>query len=258
MREVYPSLELASHRTKVLRTPPRFRGLRFQVTCLYIPWFKPVSEWEDLQYDDVPPVRTVATLLDIINCPGKDGTTVVNTIEKQLRRLGLTKLDIFVGCGDGGGENEGGTNGVHVQFEREDGTYVRHRCFGHFSWRSSDAIIRASGDDDALSQLNRYFKEGITWFRMKAIAVQPIDAGGANLMAENSICFAIPHQSGVRVTLAGSSRYGHSGCRQSMRIPEIIANTNTNTRTQTETQPQPELQALFGFHAWPPLSRQFG
>ena len=49
---------------------PRFAGYRFQVSYVYIPWTKDVSEWErSLEV----PVSVDRVLLDFIHCPGKDG-----------------------------------------------------------------------------------------------------------------------------------------------------------------------------------------
>ena len=69
-------------------SPPsavRFKGLRFQVTMIYVPRFPPLDAWEGVW---TPPVFTEALLADVCHCPGKTGAEVLAVLDKQLRRLG--------------------------------------------------------------------------------------------------------------------------------------------------------------------------
>jgi hypothetical protein len=170
-------------------SPPagsRFSGYRFQVTYLYVPWVADPSTWDRC---DRPPIKVEPYLLDVCHCPGKDGSTVMGVITKQLSRVGLSILDIASGCGDGGGENEG-VQGVHRTLELAQPSYIRRRCLGHISWRVADAGIDFMGtlSKDVLA-LNTYLHEGITWRRLQSIATQPLAAGGLALMRESSETF---------------------------------------------------------------------
>ena len=102
---------------------PRFRGLRFQITCLYLGFIPHVREWAR---STSPPIQCIAMLADIQHCPGKKGTDVSRVIEKQLNRVGLNCYDVVAGTGGGGGENEG-SSGIHSHFEGLSPGYVRHR-----------------------------------------------------------------------------------------------------------------------------------
>ena len=163
---------------------PRFAGLRFQITMLYLPFFEDLERWEDF---DEPPVRTRAFLADICHCPGKRGEDVIHVIDKQLGRLGLNRADIVGGTGDGGGENEGKA-GVHKALEDANPSYVRRRCLPHAAWRCADAAIDAAGTDlvTKYKALASYFTEGITWRRLRTIATSSIQAGGLGLMQDMS------------------------------------------------------------------------
>ena len=116
---------------------PRFGGLRFQITILYVGTYKSLADWEVL--DDPPTTRT-SVLGDIMHCSGKKGKDVWGVLEKQLLRLGLSTHDVVAGVGDGGGENEGET-GIHHAFEEESSGYVRRRCLPHIAWRAADQAI---------------------------------------------------------------------------------------------------------------------
>ena len=122
---------------------PRFRGLRFQITVMYLGSMPPVVEWES---SASPPLQCISMLADIMHCPGKKGTDVSQVLEKQLGRIGLNCYDVVSGTGDGGGENEGHT-GIHSHFENLSPGYVRRRCLPHIAWRTADQAIRASGLD---------------------------------------------------------------------------------------------------------------
>ena len=102
---------------------PRYRGLRFQITVLFVGSFKPLELWES---STVPPIHRQPVLADIMHCPGKKGTDVSQVLEKQLARIGLTCFDVVSGTGDGGGENEG-QSGIHSHFENLCPGCVRHR-----------------------------------------------------------------------------------------------------------------------------------
>ena len=117
---------------------PRFTGFRFQVSHIYIPFIPPVCSWGDSKYDRSPPLQREQHLLDIVNCPGKDGGSVLKTIDKQLLRIGCTRADILSGTGDGGGENEG-VAGIHAMLEADNPSYVRRRCLSHIAWRVADS-----------------------------------------------------------------------------------------------------------------------
>ena len=79
---------------------PRFGGLRFQITLLYVGTYKSLAEWELL---DDPPITRTSVLGDIMHCAGKKGKDVWGIPEKQLLRLGLSTHDVVAGVGDGGG-----------------------------------------------------------------------------------------------------------------------------------------------------------
>ena len=102
---------------------PRFRGLRFQITALYLGFFDPLQQWEA---SSEPPIRCTSMLADICHCPGKKGIDVSRVLEKQLSRVGLNCYDVVAGTGDGGWENEGSA-GIHSHFEHLSPGYVRHR-----------------------------------------------------------------------------------------------------------------------------------
>ena len=102
---------------------PRFRGLRFQITVLYLGIFAPLSTWET---SDDPPLRRESMLGDICHCHGKKGDDVARIVEKHSGRWDLNCYDAVAGTGDGGGENEG-SSGVHVFFERFNTGYVRKK-----------------------------------------------------------------------------------------------------------------------------------
>ena len=151
---------------------PRFRGLRFQVTALYFGTFLDLSVW---QQSPEPQILATSILCDICHSPGKKGVDVQRILEKQLGRLGLNCYDVCSGTGDGGGENEG-QHGVHAYFENLSPGYVRRRCLSHIAWRTCDVAIRVS----SLSYKNlvSYLTDGITWFRLRQIAITPRDLGG--------------------------------------------------------------------------------
>ena len=159
---------------------PRFRGLRFQITVMYLGILPPVVEWES---SASPPLQCISMLADIMHCPGKKGTDVSQVLEKQLGRIGLNCYDVVSGTGDGGGENEGHT-GIHSHFENLSPGYVRRRCLPHIAWRTADQAIRASGLD--YKALCSYLCEGITWTRLREIAVRAPRDGGLGMFADGS------------------------------------------------------------------------
>ena len=159
---------------------PRFRGLRFQITVMYIGAFDTLDSWERAAG---PPMSPTTMLADIAHCPGKTGTDVSRVLEKQLARVGLNPFDVVGAVGDGGGENEGG-NGIHSYFEALSPGYVRRRCLPHMAWRTGDMAIRESGLD--YRALAAYFVDGITWARLRAIATKSVDDGGLNLFRDGS------------------------------------------------------------------------
>ncbi len=63
---------------------------------LYIPWVLDVHLWEGC---DEPPVSVEPLLLDLCQCPSKDGNTVTGVVQKQLQRVGLFSFDVVSGTG---------------------------------------------------------------------------------------------------------------------------------------------------------------
>ena len=112
---------------------PRFRGFRFQVTYVYVPYIPAPSTWMRPEYIQKRPIENEEYLMDIMHCPGKDGRTTYDVISRQMGRIGLTPWDIVSGTGDGGGENEG-KEGVHRIYEESGAGYVRKRCHGHLGY----------------------------------------------------------------------------------------------------------------------------
>ena len=159
---------------------PRFRGLRFQITVLYLGTFAPLSAWNDSLH---PPITRTSMLADIVHCPGKKGLDVSRALEKQLARVGLSLFDVVSCTGDGGGENEG-KDGVHAFFENLCPGYVRRRCLPHIAWRTSDMAINASSLD--YRSLAAYLVDGVTWSRLRNLAVKTQAAGGLGLFKDGS------------------------------------------------------------------------
>ena len=169
---------------------PRFAGLRFQITFVYIPFFAPIATWETEAFAQAPPLRTERHLLDIVHCPGKDGATVMRALDKQLSRIQCSRHDLVSGTGDGGGENEG-SGGVHSLIEAESSGYIRRRCLGHLAWRVADAGIAEMGPSHKdMPKLSSYLRDGVTWRRLQALATQPPASGGLGIMTETSREFA--------------------------------------------------------------------
>jgi hypothetical protein len=166
---------------------PRYCGLRFQITYVYILHYEPVATWELNIYDSQYPFRRERLMCDIVHAPGKTGPETLKVLEKQWLAKGLSRADCVNGVGDGGGENEG-TQGVHSLMELANPGYVRRRCFGHLPWRVTDAGLNAMGQQHkSLQLLNTYLRDGTTWSRLKAIAVSPVAAGGLALVIDGSM-----------------------------------------------------------------------
>jgi hypothetical protein len=159
---------------------PRFSGLRFQITVVYCGSFAPLADWES--FSD-PPIIVHSLLGDIMHCPGKKGVDVSRIIEKQLTRVGLNSFDVVSCTGDGGGENEGLT-GVHAYFENLCPGYVRRRCLPHIAWRTMDMAMQSSGLD--YKKLAAYLVEGVTWSRLREIAIKDPRHGGLKLLKDGS------------------------------------------------------------------------
>ena len=159
---------------------PRFRGWRFQISIMYLGFFPSVSTWDS---SPTPPIQCLSMLADIMHCPGKKGTDVSRVLERQLSRVGVSIFDVVSGTGDGGGENEG-SSGIHAYFEHLSPGYVRRRCLPHIAWRTGDMAIRASNLD--YRSLCSYLTDGVTWSRLRALAVQPEDEGGLGLFQDGS------------------------------------------------------------------------
>ena len=91
------------------------------------------------------------------------------------------------GTGDGGGENEGYIEGVHRHMEEVQPSYVRRRCLNHLAWTVAKAGLKeVEALSDAATGICTYLSQGITWFSLKALAVQPIVEGGLGLLREGS------------------------------------------------------------------------
>ena len=160
---------------------PRYGGYRFQITCVYVPRLEPQETWESF---DKPPISSCCLLADICHAPGKDGATVSRVIDKQIARFGCSRYDCVSGTGDGGGENEGQTSGVHHNMEGSVPGYVRRRCLGHISWTVTKAVTEELKDHDLTKRLCVYFGEGGTWRRLQILATTPVLEGGLGLMEE--------------------------------------------------------------------------
>ena len=122
---------------------PRFRGLRFQISIMYLGFIPDVSTWAS---SPSPPIQCLSVLADIMHCPGKKGTDVSRVLERQLSRVGVSIFDVVAGTGDSGGENEG-ASGIHSYFEHLSPGYVRRRCLPHIAWRTGGMAIKASSLD---------------------------------------------------------------------------------------------------------------
>ena len=83
----------------------------------------------------------------------------------------------------GGGENEG-HQGVHAQFESIVPGYVRRMCLPHTAWGTCDLAIRVSGLD--YKALCAYLCDGITWSRLRQIAITGPALGGLKMMKEST------------------------------------------------------------------------
>ena len=167
-------------------SPPsqaRFGGYRFQVTVVYTPVWRPEHTWDDCRD---PPLDAEQTMLDVCHCPGKDGPAVMAVLDKQLGRLGLSRYEMVNGTGDGGGENEGNSQGIHAIMESDVPGYVRRRCLGHLAWRVADAMLDECPHHARVKALCKYLGDGCTWTRLQGIATTPILEGGLALFGELS------------------------------------------------------------------------
>ena len=160
---------------------PRFRGLRFQVTIVYVPHIPPVETWEG---EEKAPLSVDRYLLDVCHCQQKDGNYVAGVVQKQLARLGLSSADIVGGTGDRGGENEGFEDGVHAHFESYSPGYVRRRCLNHIAWTVCKAGL-SECEDLCTSEICAYLNKGTTWSLLRAIATTTMAEGGLGLLREN-------------------------------------------------------------------------
>ena len=88
--------------------------------------------------------------------------------------------------GDGGGENEGHFGAQHL-LQEDHGDFAPRRCFGHIPWRVADACLDSMGEHHTkLKAVCMYLRDGSTWTRFRAIAVQPRDLGGIQLLVDGS------------------------------------------------------------------------
>ena len=122
----------------------------------------------------------------MVNCPGKKGADVLGVCERQWARLGCYTVDCVSGTGDGGGENEG-VAGVHGLLENVRDDYVRRRCLAHLPWRVADqGLAECEELHDATKAISSYLHEGVTWNRLKALAVTSVADGGLALFGDGS------------------------------------------------------------------------
>ena len=162
---------------------PRFAGLRFQITMVYIGVYQPIEEWEA---SADPPISSKILVADIVHCSSKRGEEVVGVLDKHICCFGLSRADVVGGVGDGGGENEG-KSGVHASFEKENPSYVRRRCLPHLAWRVADAAINASDNEGvSIKTLAAHVADGVTWQRLRSIATKSKDDGGLGLFKDGS------------------------------------------------------------------------
>ena len=158
---------------------PKWAGLRFQISIAYFGFIPPADEWDRPEWSEQPPIKCIRHLCDIINAPGKDGATVAKIVTMQLARMGCSLADVVSGSTDGGGENEG-CQGAHGLIEEYSPLYVRRRGLEHLSWNFCSAGLAASGDMcKHMRQLSAYLRDGVTWQRLKDIAVTTPAQGGA-------------------------------------------------------------------------------
>ena len=139
-QDEFPGLGFATD-----ESPPsqvRFKGLRFQVTLVNKPEVPPTSDWELGIYDERPPLHKESHVLDIAHRPSKHGQAVMEVLRKELARIGCSTMDLLVGTGDGGGENEG-HRGIHATLEQENLGYTKKRCMSHLSWNVPKALLDA-------------------------------------------------------------------------------------------------------------------
>jgi hypothetical protein len=170
-------------------SPPsatHYAGLRFQITYIFILFWRPRREWDGC--DDYPFARE-RFLLDIVNNPGKGGSDLLKVLAIQLQVKGLVPHEACSGVGDGGGENVGAAS-VNALISANNPLYFWRRCFGHLPWRMCDAgIDEMKPHGSSTIAISTYLREGITWTRLKAISVAAISAGGLALFAPQSIGF---------------------------------------------------------------------
>ena len=76
--------------------------------------------------------------------------------------------------------------GVHALLESARPDYVRKRCLQHLPWRVADAGTRAMPHFKATEAANVYLRDGVTWRRLGAIAVQSVAQGGLGLFRDGS------------------------------------------------------------------------
>ena len=168
-------------------SPPssnRFKGLRFQVTHVFMCFFPEVHTWE--LHTDTYPMRVERHLCDIMHVDGKTGVITLKVIEQQLATKGCFRPDMCSGVGDGGGENEGYA-GVHSLLKADNPSYVNKRCMGHMPWTVAKAGMHAAGTlYDSTNALCVYLRDGVTWQRLKAIATTDRTLGGLQLFTEGS------------------------------------------------------------------------
>ena len=166
-------------------SPPsatHYAGLRFQITYIFILFWRPRREWDGC--DDYPFVRE-RFLLDIVNNPGKGGSDLLKVLALQLQARGLVPQEACAGVGDGGGENVGAAS-VNASISASNPFYFWRRCFGHLPWRMCDAgIDEMKPHGNSTTAISTYLREGITWTRLKAIAVAAIaDGGDASIISQ--------------------------------------------------------------------------
>ena len=165
--------------------------VRFQITNIYMLRYLDPATWSEPRYVEEYPFARDKWLTDIVHCPGKTGYATCEVLDMQFASKGLSRYDAAHGVGDGGGENEGVMDGVHTHMRNAEPSYVHRRCLHHVPWRTGKAGMDEMGQlVPTTKAISTYTRDGVTWSRLKAIAVSPIARGGLALLACPSVRYS--------------------------------------------------------------------